>query len=373
MKKINYPNLGDDRENFNKRYIAKVSPPKIEDINCYLSHVKYNGVKLTFEKLAVLSFEELMQLRINLTSFSKTFETQSGNDFTDLFDYSGEHQNIAKFFRTEKTFDFKTCFYCNIDYINSFQDLRDYKDGYEFLNDANENELRLIYDLGEQTAFKILDFRTKYGIIDSSNVHEIGLNKSVETRILSLSIDNSHDHFTLDHFLPQKDYPFYSLCLYNFVPSCYSCNSKFKKALVLTDGNWEKVSPTSDFFSLDENCSFQVRLDKSIEIKSISDFNIYNKKHRTGITKSDKQIIDDYFKMFKIEGRYSQHKDQILHLIIQRKKYPDEKIKSLSQFLKVSKTEVKKLLFGRELFEPGNKDVPLIKFKKDIACQLRII
>lgn len=32
-----------------------------------------------------------------------------------------------------------------------------------------------------------------------------------------------------DHFLPRWRYPFLALCLYNLIPSCYRCNSQFKR------------------------------------------------------------------------------------------------------------------------------------------------
>lgn len=35
---------------------------------------------------------------------------------------------------------------------------------------------------------------------------------------------------SFDHFLPRGRYPFLALCLYNMIPSCYRCNSQFKRA-----------------------------------------------------------------------------------------------------------------------------------------------
>jgi len=232
MKGIVYPS-GNELVEFNKRYVEKISPGNINDINCFLSLIKFEGKELNFETLVTLSFDKLLKLKEKLLSFSAGYQYGADNEFNALFNYENRHQSIAKFFRSEKNLSFKTCFYCNIDYINSFVDLEDYKDGYDFINNADENELQYMEGLGSSAASKILEFRKFTGIIDPSNIEMIIANKELLTRILSLSLDNTHDHFTLDHFLPQSIYPFLSLCLYNLIPSCYSCNSKFKKANTL--------------------------------------------------------------------------------------------------------------------------------------------
>lgn len=367
MRRINYPPYGSQRQKFEKRYISLFTSTLLTEINCYLSNVKFNNENLTFEKLAVLSFEDLLKLSDKLRSFSKIYNISSRNEFTELFNYSNEHSKIARFFRNEKSLNFKTCFYCNIDYINSFKDIIDFKDGYEFLNNANVNELCLIYGLSDITAERIVNFRDT-NKIDESNIDGLKLNQPVKKRILNLSIDNSHDHFTLDHFLPQNEYPFFALCLYNLVPSCYACNSKFKKALTLSEGDWQKVSPSSDLYSLDGDFQFRIRFDKSAKINSEKDI-LLSKR----ISNRDAQLYEDYLKLFKIEGRYREHKDQIFYLLKQKKRYDDEKIKSLSKKLKVSRVEIKRMVFGKELFESNNDDNSLIKFKKDIAKQLNIL
>lgn len=49
--------------------------------------------------------------------------------------------------------------------------------------------------------------------------------------IYSLERDNMGDiKSAFDHFFPHGRYPFLALSLYNLIPSCYRCNSQFKKA-----------------------------------------------------------------------------------------------------------------------------------------------
>lgn len=367
MRKIDYPK-GDELLRFEQHYLKKVKPTNVADINCYLSQVKFNDKILTFEILSLLSFEDLMVVKDLLYTYSLGLSTTSENPFNDLFDYGNKQQNIAKFFRSEKSMNFKTCFYCNIDYINSFKDLEDYEDGYDFLNNANINQLQFVIDLGDVKAKRIIKFREAGNEIDRASIENLGLGESLQKRILAIDVNDSHDHFTLDHFLPQSKYPFLSLCLYNLIPSCYSCNSKFKKANTLPEGDWGKVSPSSENFSLDTDFEFRLYYNTSIVLDSVNDF-----KLKKNILSKDKYIITEYLKMFKIEGRYMQHKDQILNLYKLRLKYPDKKIKEIAEKMKTSKSEIKRLIFGNELFEKARIDEPLIKFKRDMIKKWGII
>ena len=53
--------------------------------------------------------------------------------------------------------------------------------------------------------------------------------------------------------------------------------------------------------------------------------------------------------------------------------YPDTTIKELSKETGKSIEVLKKEIFGEELFDKLNSDLPFIKLKKDIAVQLKII
>lgn len=83
--------------------------------------------------------------------------------------------------------------------------------------------------------------------------------------------------------------------------------------------------------------------------------------------------LKQFLSIFKINGRYTFHKDLILQLIEKKIKYPDSQIKELSKKRGISSEELRKEIFGIELFYKLNSDLPMIKFKKDIALQLKII
>lgn len=364
MKKIEYPK-GKELVKFNNNFVERVSPTNVIDINCYLNRILFEGEKLDFKTLSTLSFGKLLLLKDTLYKYSKTFQCGESNSFNDLFNYTNRQGSIARFFMSESSMNFKTCFYCNIDFINSFVDLLDYNDGYEFLNQANKTELMYMERLGDVTADKIITYRKKQEIT-ASNINAVITDLLLKIKIKFFAINNTHNHFTLDHFLPQSKYPFFSLCLYNLIPSCYSCNTKFKVDKSLSNGDWNSVSPSSSMFSIDKDFKFKIFFSEIASINNEDDF-----KLRTIIDKNE-QLIKEYLKMFKIEGRYKQHKDEILRLIKQRVKYSDEKIDELMRLTRISKQELKKMIFGYDLFTE-NRDIPLNKMKKDIAVSLNII
>ena len=366
MRKIPYSTNPIEIEKFHVSYLKKVKQTNIDDINCYLNQIIIDKKTLNFDRLILFNFEKLMEVKEKIYKFSLTHNTESGNKFNELFDYSIKQQNIANFFREQKSMNFKTCFYCNIDFINSFVDLQDYENGYDFLNNATEYELELIHGVGDKTIEFIVRLREKE-LISKLNIEKLKLSKEVLKKILTIDINHSHDHFTLDHFLPQSKYPFLSLCLYNLIPSCYSCNSKFKKANTLPIGNWSLVSPSSSLFSLDSDFEFKLFYNTSSKVRSEDD--ILLKKVVIG---GEEKVISEYLKMFKIEGRYIQHKNEVFEIFKKSIDYPDSKIEEISNKLNISKKEVKELVFGKELFD-ANNDIPLIKLKKDIAKSLGII
>lgn len=366
MRKIPYPKDPIEIKKFHDCYLEKVKPSNIDEINCYLNQIIIDKQILSFNRLVLFDFEKLMEIKDKMHKFSLSHNTKSANIFNELFDYSSKQQNIAKFFREQKIMNFKTCFYCNIDFINSFADMKDYIDEYDFLNYAPKYELKLIENLGDIIADKIIEYRER-SIINASNIKDLKLSDKILNRIQQIDINHSHDHFTLDHFLPQSKYPFFTLCLYNLIPSCYSCNSKFKKANSLPkNGNWSRVSPSSHLFSLDTDLEFRVFFKKSSIILSEEDIVI-----KKNISKGEEEVLIEYLKMFKIEGRYLQHKDVVFEILKKCIEYPESKIQEISNKLNISKKEVKQLVFGKEIFE-SNNDIPLIKLKKDIAKSMGI-
>ncbi len=375
MHKINYPHNIIDRNIIKDKYYTYLKYYNEAEINKYLvSVILPDNTPLNLKKLVLLEFSEIIDLIPSLLNCSnlsgvisvgkgkKTYKTTRLNE---LFNYKINQPTIAQFFMECEELNFKTCHYCGIEYINSFLDLDNYKDGVDFLNRANYFDLIKISGIKEKTAHKIISKRKRR---EFTKISQASYSVDIINQLSSFNFKNGHNHFTLDHVLPQKDYKFLSLCLFNFVPSCYSCNSKFKKAQNFTVNNHiKRISPSSDLFSVHNDFKFKILYNGDFKkITKESDFLLFKK-----ITGNRSQI-ENYLNIFKINGRYNFHKDKVLHLIKQKVEYPKSRIIELSKLIRLSHTQIKELAFGKEIFVKDSNE-PLIKLKKDIAEDLKII
>ncbi|MCQ4936342.1 hypothetical protein [Anaerotignum propionicum] len=129
----------------------------------------------------------------------------------------------------------------------------------------------------------------------------------------------------LDHILPQKNYPYFSMSLYNIVPSCQQCNQSLK-------GDKESViNPYEENI----NSYFEFKIDESGEVKTkILDVNEKTQK---------------YLEMFKIQLLYNYHKNQGIELAKKRIAYPEPYIMELyirnKDYFK-NETTLREVIFG---------------------------
>lgn len=368
MKKIDYPKDPNKFELFKSEYCEIFSKEIKAEIDLYLQNFIHNNSKMTFNRLVTLSFEEMLEIKskikkhsdsINKINTSSSDQTISINPFEQLFDYKGNQNNIAQFFMTQKEMRLDLCFYCELDYINAFVDRDAYKDSLHFLNEASEKDLQKIEGVGSSISAKIINHRKD---VKGTDIHEYGLKGKVLDRIKNMDFVNSHNHFTLDHVLPQSEYKYFSLCLFNLVPSCYSCNSKFKKSedFLQTKGLM-KICPTSNEYSIHEDLEFNLYCKKnSNKIDSVDDFEINSKIIR------NENHIKEYLSIFKINGRYNYHKNQLIPLIKNRVNYSDSRILEISKQIGMPTMELKKLLFGEDVIDETINGKPLTKLRRDI-------
>jgi hypothetical protein len=152
------------------------------------------------------------------------------------------------------------------------------------------------------------------------------------------------------------------------VPSCYSCNSKFKGKIEFKDINDIKyVSPSSKDFSLMNDFSFEIYYPKNLrDIKKTTDYKLQKN------ISDNHDVIQEYLNMFKIEGRYVFHKKEILTLINKKIKYPESTLKKIASSYGLSQDELRSNIFGEELFDSSFDNKPLVKFKRDIAKDINI-
>jgi len=393
MIKVEYPfainNSTVSKDDFKEKYYFSLKK-KVDEtkLNVLLNSVKFNGKKLCFRKLLTADFTELIKIfkliekNKNRESINKYFEKIINGKKVSI--YNSAQGDISKFFMIQNI-ALKTCHYCNIDYINIFEERYSYANLKDFLNYAPREILLTLDSISNNTAKIIILARPIVSVFDclkrdlTPRIYE-----KLKDELNTIDLDNiliNKNHFTLDHFLPKIDFPYLSLSLFNLVPSCSSCNCKFKGSLeFLPTDQLNFLSPTSDQFTLDNDFEFKLffnvignNLDSSIEnVSSPNDFliQIVDKKNSIG--------FNTYLNMFKLKGRYEFHKNVALKMIVKRKSYSDSQIKELSDLfinkgMNKDEKSIKKDLFGTAIFNDYEKNESFAKYNKDIAKQLGII
>jgi hypothetical protein len=378
MRKINYPTKQKELDSFQDSFINSLNKVNEVKINIELRKAPpFKGKILTFDSLVTLPFDDLFLLIGHLKTFIDSYNIQSGinkkgkkktivtNTFNDLFNYKLNQPSISFFYMQAKSLKIKTCYYCGIDYVNSFKDIGDYKNEIDFLNRAEIEELKIVKGIGQAKSNFIVKYRKKNKIKKSN---EITKSLLIINELKKINFKNTHNHFTLDHVLPQSKYKFLSLCLYNLVPSCYSCNSKFKKDNdFILNKDILKISPTSSSYNLNNDFEFRIFYSNKLQnIKCTTDFVLYRKILRNKIQ------INKYISLFKIDGRYTVHKNKLLTLIDNKAKYSKKIIKKIAFDMGESEGVVRKMIFGDEIFSK-ELDVPFHKLKRDVAKNIKIL
>jgi len=358
---IKYPTDLQLRREFENDYLSifNISDSDRNEYSVFRNNLPNPAIPRTLEELLVLNFEDLSRC-----CFEQQFlnESQRKKWLKKFFDYKKNQSKIATFFmNNKKHVTLSTCYYCNIDYINSFLDIGDYTNGLDFVKRATNQDYQKIFGIGQTTADQIDQQKTKINSVDELN----NVNKKQKYNIENFILNDKHNHFTLDHVLCQDDFPIAALCLYNFVPSCYSCNSKFKKSKpIVNDYDESYLSPTSNNFSVEDDIVIDLTfplIKKWENVKSESDFLLdFSFKYTLA-------GYSNYLDVFKIKGRYVFHKNIALNLIEKVQKYPESQISEFSDITGIDVDNIKSDLYGNELFEGNCEDKPFTKFQREIA------
>lgn len=385
MKKINYPS-GNKLKKFKDAYIESVQLDKHEaEFRHIISnniftplHNLYRGFGksglLTIKELLTLEFEELLQLSLcfieccsrNRDHVVEYYEYR----LCKIFNYDNKgspsyRDNIANFFREyHEELSLTVCFYCDIEFINAFKDIPYFVDDLKFIRKLSEDELYRIKGIGEKAVTTILAERDVISSFD-----QLTLKPHQKLNIVKRIVNRTYDHFTLDHVLNKSDHILPALSLFNFIPSCYSCNCKFKGETHLIESNMDvNLSPTSNNFSLDNKLKFKLILYKSAVNTEfgLKDFDV-----EIDFPKSSGKY-EEYVSLFKLKGRYSFHKKEALSLIQKQARYSNSRLEELSKQTGLTVEQIKKDIFGNEIFESDNINKSLTKYKRDIAEELKI-
>lgn len=179
---------------------------------------------------------------------------------------------------------------------------------------------------------------------------------------------------SLDHYYDKDSYPFLSVSIFNLIPCCHICNSKFKHTKNFY--NQKHLHPYEDSFN--EKAKFSQFFNNVNEENK--KFSLLSKE-RISLTlkpldckdKTTQNTIDT----FRLETLYQEHKDIVLELIQKREIYPDSYIDDLfHQYegtLFKNREDVLRHITGGYIEDKDINKRPLSKLIKDISEELDLI
>ena len=168
----------------------------------------------------------------------------------------------------------------------------------------------------------------------------------------------------MDHFYNKNKYPMFAISLYNFIPSCSTCN-RIKGIKEL------KINP---FLRNDTNrIKFDITIDvDGYKIDFIHDLN-GNVTDKNNIEELKKDVIDT----LRLDEAYKIHDIEIKEMIERERKFGSEYREFLKKIFPEEGSELEKkidvLIYGDVVFTPDEELVnkSLGKFKKDVYEKIK--
>ena len=175
----------------------------------------------------------------------------------------------------------------------------------------------------------------------------------------------------LDHFYPQKKYPFFALSFYNLIPSCKVCNK-----IKLDNADKEYINPYDTRFDFNKNMKFGLQIESSSFYYSENGFK-FKYKFDAKISTDENQRIENNLNVFELKDLYDNHKDIILELIQKAQIYNDSYIDELMQkyegTLFKNREDLLRLVTCGYVSDEDLHKRPLSKLIKDISQELNLI
>ncbi len=188
--------------------------------------------------------------------------------------------------------------------------------------------------------------------------------------------DNKKGRPEIDHFIPEKEYPFFSCSLYNFIPSCHQCNhqkhddyNKKKNGVIkwipypYIEPSKGEMSPPITFRAFykikDNKLVYGVRIRKKGAVLSEEFKNANNAFHLKDLYECHEIEMNDLFSRYR---NYRNHKIREIISLFHKTTYIN-----INNFIFAGK--LKKMILGLPIYKE-NKEYPLKKFKEDIIEQL---
>jgi len=266
---------------------------------------------------------------------------------------------LFEYFKTNRIGEFDLLFegvsFKNL-VVGQFKTLKLIKNKIDTSKSIKENKyIELIFNYTDLQSKKIKPFFEDNLLIATCYYCNIDFINTYNTR------NTKKNKFTLDHYFDKSTYPYLALSLYNFIPSCYTCNSKLKGTI-----EFNNFAPSSKNYDFNEKVKFKIKLDescKNLHVKSKKDIDISLKEKYTN-------NYDKFIKDMRLDERYKAHKDIVYEMMKNAELYPKSRLKELQDLTGIPFQQIKKDIFN---LIDENEDLskkPFSKLIKDISEEL---
>lgn len=246
----------------------------------------------------------------------------------------------------------------------------------EFIYDNNglfEEVCEIFYILFDYNLFISENPNSKWGAYQLLKELRINTCPYCNRNYINTYVDNSGMcRADIDHFYPKSKYPFLAVSLYNFIPSCHTCNSSFNNDIdtLLIPHLYPYVDEFGEDIKfrtniLNSNEYVQCLLGNSDEFEIV----IYNNN------KYIEEKVNNSNNTFKLEKLYNFHKDYVKEVIKKTNIYNDAKVNELLQLfpeLFKNEEEIFTAVYSNYLIKSKFNKRPLSKLTKDIMDEYKI-
>lgn len=264
-------------------------------------------------------------------------------------------QDYYELFKDKTAYEkFKNDIIDNLKYING--SLCEGNQKYRILFD---DEIRIKVDGSKKTS--AFNYGCLKSSIKSEYLKEIGIetcpycNHSFIQTFYGRGYCNTFD---LDHFYPKSIFPLLMLSLYNFVPSCKTCNQLFKND---DDSVKKMVNPNVEAFGDDAVFEVLDNMDGTFKVK----LKIVNSESEKG------QRCKKNSEIFHLEKLYEGRQNYINDVIYKKRNYTKDVIDEIKKVLASNRIPctdemINKMIYGFNLDEKEDGLYVLSKFTRDI-------
>lgn len=172
--------------------------------------------------------------------------------------------------------------------------------------------------------------------------------------------------FETEHVLDKGECPLVAMSLYNFVPSCGTCNGadlKGTKTIGDTENEIAKLSPTAEGYDFDEKVKFVVNVlnPATPDLKPLNHIDDY------GISFDVKnKLYQKSIDLFELKQRYNEKlvKENLLFWREKRKNNPDNIVQQMADIRKIPFNEMFEEFF--ELKKNKRNHTPMEKARREV-------